>query len=250
MSRSERTRARILLVDDDPGLTAMLRDRLEARGYEVWRAETAAEAEALADELRPDLFILDLMLPDMHGLVLCANLREKSLAPIIICSGTKRKDDLQLGFKLGAIDFIAKPFSVGELEARVETALLRPRADRRRLSPAGKLDEALMRLGPLVIDRPRRRVMVGDSPVRCTPTEYQLLCLLAARPNTVVSREELAGAVWGTYDLGIRRSLEVHLRRLRAKLGGSTSGPMLVAVRGFGYQLLWEPDLLDAVAGS
>ena len=113
----------ILLVEDDSAVGDMLVDRLGAKGYRVWRAESVAEAEAALERAEPNLVILDLMLPDTSGLVLCADLKAKPDVPVIICSGTKRKEDAVLGFKLGADDFVAKPFSVDELELRVESAL-------------------------------------------------------------------------------------------------------------------------------
>jgi DNA-binding response OmpR family regulator len=236
MTRLAGPGATILLVEDDPALAQMVRDRLTARGHQVWWAERAAEAELIADEVRPDLFILDLMLPDGHGLVLCANLRERSAAPIIICSATKRRDDAVLGFKLGAVDFIAKPFSGDDLEARVEVALRRGTA----LATAAR-PEQRRRLGPLIIEPTRCRVILGNETLKLTPTEYRLLCQLVDRPNTVISREELAEAIWGCFDPGIGRSLDVHLRRLRGKLRrGGGAAPSLVAVRGFGYQLAWD----------
>jgi DNA-binding response OmpR family regulator len=254
MTRLANHGATILLVEDDTGLALMLRDRLMVQGHCVWWAETAADAELTANEICPDLFILDLMLPDANGLVLCANLREKSSAPIIICSATKRKDDAVLGFKLGAIDFIAKPFSIAELEARVETAL----QHRSGVMNTPAMEQARLRLGPLVIDPAKCRVTLGNEIVKLTPTEYRLLFQLANRPNTVISRSELAEAVWGCYDVGIGRSLDVHLRRLRPKLRqGPIAAPQIVAVRGFGYQLTWEAldeglarDQLDGVLAA
>jgi DNA-binding response OmpR family regulator len=232
---AEGQRGTILLVEDDPTVAAMLKDRLEARGYRVWHAESAAEAEALAGELRLDLIILDLMLPDAHGLVLCAELKDKKVAPVIICSGTKRRDDAALGFKLGAEDFVAKPFSVGELEARIEAAL-------RRASPRGAAESpparGVQRIGELAIDRTRCLVTLGGQAVRLTPMEYRLLCALADRPDEMLSRQELAERVWGYHDPGVGRSLDVHMRRLRAKLdAGAAPPPALVTVRGFGYRL-------------
>src|SRR4051812_16208565 len=104
----------------------MLRDRLGARGYMVWHAATGAEATAIGDEILPDLVIVDLVLPDANGLILCADLRQRWTAPIIICTGSKRPEDAVLSFKLGADDFVRKPFSTDELEARIEAALRRP----------------------------------------------------------------------------------------------------------------------------
>jgi DNA-binding response OmpR family regulator len=232
----------ILLVEDDPAVARMLVDRLEAKGYRVWHADSAAVAARMVDEAPPDAVILDLMLPDMHGLVLCADLKAKAALPIIICSATKRRDDLALGFKLGADDFIAKPFSTDELLVRLEAALgrgaPRPATERPGASTG-------WRIGELAIDDARCRVTLGGEVIHLTPTEYQLLCALASRPDRVVSRKELAEQVWGHYDPDIGRSLDVHMRRLRAKLNaGVAPPPRVVTLRGFGYELVGaaQPD--------
>ena len=237
---SEQSRATILMVEDDPTLATMVRDTLGNRGYCVWLATNAAEAEAMLDEVRPDLIVVDLMLPDKHGLLLCASLKERQAAPVIICSGTKRKEDPLIGFKLGADDFIAKPFSVDELEVRIEAALRRvvPNLDTK---PQPTRD--MQAIGDLVIERARCRVTVDGKELRLTPTEFRLLCALADRPDEVVSRKELAEQVWGYHDLGVARSLDVHMRRLRGKLRGSSSGTLLLTVRGFGYRLASQPEL-------
>jgi DNA-binding response OmpR family regulator len=228
----------ILLAEDDLALAEMLRDRLSARGYRVWLAESGAAAEALADEVSPDLIIVDLILPDTNGLVLCANLRERFASPIIICTASRRPEDPVLGLKLGADDFVPKPFSSDELEARIEAVLRRAAPGTVSSAPV----ETMQVIGPLAIDRARCRVTQGGEPVHVTPTEYRLLCVFADRPNQVISPDELAERVWGSHDTGIRRSLEVHIRRLRAKLrSGSATAPALTAVRGFGYELAWEP---------
>jgi DNA-binding response OmpR family regulator len=242
MSVSRAPRATVLLVEDDRTLGTMLRDGLGARGYRTWHAASAAEAEALLDEVRPDLIIVDLMLPDRHGLLLCATFKERVTAPIIICSGTKRKDDPALGFKLGADDFVAKPFSVDDLEVRMEAAL------RRAAAPAPielRARQRPQRIGELFIDQSRCRSTLGGEELDLTPTEYRLLCALASRPDEVFSRQELAESVWGYHDTAVARSLEVHMRRLRGKLNaGPVSPPPLVTVRGFGYQLVQEPSSL------
>jgi DNA-binding response OmpR family regulator len=223
----------VLLIDDDADLAAMLSDTLGARGYRVWHATTAAEAEQVLDEARPDLIIVDLMLPDRNGLVLCANLRARTGVPVIICSATKRKEDPVLGLKLGADDFIAKPFSVDELEARLEATLQKPRAAAWPAAPA------VQRIGSLLIDRAECRAAVGEQPLALTPTEFRLLCTIAERPHQVVSREALADEVWGQHDDAIVRSLAVHMRRLRSKLQAVASAGARVATRrGFGYQLV------------
>lgn len=228
------SRPTILLVEDDAPLAEMLRDRLQVRGYCVWHAATAAEAEAAAAEVNPALIVLDLMLPDMHGLVLCANLRESHDAPIIICSATKRKEDGVLGFKLGADDFIAKPFSSDELEARIQAVLHRS-MDRSHAPVPGDTTQSI---GSLRIDRARCTAVLDGKRVHLTPTEYRLLCALADHPEQVLSAQELAERVWGSHDAGIHDTLGVHLRRLRAKLKADPgNAPAIVAVRGFGYRL-------------
>jgi DNA-binding response OmpR family regulator len=240
MTNAEGPRATIQLVEDDPALAAMLVDRLGAKGYCVWHAVNAAEAEQMLGEVQPDLIIVDLMLPDKHGLVLCANFHEVWNGPIIICTASKRPEDLVLGFKLGADDYIGKPFSMDELEARIDVALRRSSS---RPSARMASDDGTQRIGELVIDKVRCRAVLGSDVVRLTPTEYRLLCALADRPNEVVSREELAQQVWGYHDPDVSRSLDVHMRRLRTKLGaGTVPAPTILTVRGFGYQMAQEPE--------
>jgi DNA-binding response OmpR family regulator len=226
--------ATILLVEDDLTLATMLRDRLEARGHTVWHAATGAEAEAIGDAVTPNLIIVDLMLPDTNGLVLCSAMRLRWEAPIVICTASKRPEDAVLGLRLGADDFVRKPFSADELEARIDAALRRPALQGR--LPAPK--DSRHMVGTLAIDGARCDVTVDGEPIHLTPTEYRLLCVLAERPNHVVPLTELAQRVWGAYDPGIGRSLQVHIRRMRAKMNAGTGRPpALVAVRGFGYRL-------------
>ncbi len=232
-------RKSVLLVEDDLCVATMLRDRLEARGYSVGHAINAAAAELMLGEICPDLIILDLMLPDTNGLVLCADFKAGRDVPIIICSATKRSDDPIIGFKLGADDFIAKPFSVDELLARMEAALRRGPT---RAAKASRHPPGGQRIGELVIDQARCQVTLGCELLHLTPTEYRLLCALASRPDEVVSREELAKRVWGYHDVSVGLSLEVHMRRLRSKLNaGAVTPPPLVTLRGFGYKIVQEP---------
>jgi two-component system response regulator MtrA len=230
----------ILLVEDDPVLAEMLRERLVSRGHTVWHAASGAEADAIGGEIRPDLAIVDLVLPDVNGLVLCASLRERWPIPIIICTGSTRPEDAVLGFKLGADDFVRKPFSTDELEARVEAALRRPSLQ----VSAGPSDDSAQVVGPLVIDRARHTAMVGDEEIRLTPIEFSLLSALADPPNHLHYTKDLASQVWGEHDPGIARSLQVHIRRTRSKLKAAGShGPAIVSVRGLGYRLIWESTL-------
>jgi DNA-binding response OmpR family regulator len=231
--------ATILAVEDDPAVARMLVDLLGFRGYQVEWVSTAAEARSHVASSPPDLILLDLRLPDSHGLVLCAQLKAHCDAAIIICSATKRKEDGTLGLELGADDFVAKPFDAAELQARVG-AVLRRRASSRVAGAPG--DDAGQRVGELVIDRARCRAQLGGQPLALTPSEYRLLSLLADRSGETVSREDMALAVWGHYDYSIGRSLDVHVRRLRGKMTErGQSGPTIVTARGFGYSLAPGP---------
>jgi DNA-binding response OmpR family regulator len=243
------TQRAILLVEEDAALAQKLRQRLTDRGYIVSLAASAAEAEARVDTVTPDLVVIDLTLPDQHGLVLCANLSERLRVPIIICISTQRKDDAVLAFRLGAADVVAKPLSIDELEARIARAL---RAPTRRLvtRPDGRLN-----VGPLLIDLSLCTVTVGSHEIQTTPTEFRLLCALAQRPNQVLSLKVLAEAAWGSHQPLLEASLKVHLRRLRAKLKSApTPSPAVVTVRGFGFRLVWDtplpsPHLVDCSMG-
>jgi DNA-binding response OmpR family regulator len=152
-----------------------------------------------------------------------------------------------LGFKLGADDFVRKPFSTDELEARIEAALRRPVLQ----SAPMQIPRELQRIGPLALDRARCQATVGGEVVHLTPTEFRLLCGLADPPNQVHEAKALAERVWGTYDPGIGRSLQVHVRRMRAKLSAAqVRPPALVAARGFGYRLIWEGECTNTSAGN
>lgn len=231
----------ILLIEDDLALASMLTDTLRARSFNVWHVGTAADAELVLDEVRPDLILLDLMLPDRNGLIMCAQLKVRAGAPVIICSATKRQEDAALGFQLGADDFLRKPFSVDELQARIELTLRRGPAVGREQP---REDNQVEKVGALTIDKTRCVASVGGETLHLTPTEFRLLSTLASRASEVVSRQELAERVWDCVDDGVLRSLDVHMRRLRAKLVAATrSGPYLVTRRGFGCQLVDQMDV-------
>jgi two-component system response regulator MtrA len=228
-------RATILLVEDDSAIASVLKDSLESSGYRMWIAEDGAQAKAMMGETHPDLVLLDLMLPDVDGLVLCADLKTQADVPIIICSATARKRDAILGLRLGADDFIAKPFDLYDLEARIE-AVLRRAAQRKSVEPGPEPDH--YRVGELVVDRFRRRVTLGGEELQLTPTEYRLLTALASRPDEVLTRDELAQLVWGYQDASSGRAIDVHIRRLRVKLdSAAVPPPPIISVRGFGYKI-------------
>jgi len=238
----------IMLVEDDHAVAQTLTDALESSGYRVWLAETGADAKTLLEQTRPDLIILDLMLPDVDGLVLCSGLKAIADVPIVICSATPQKRDAILGLKLGADDFIAKPFDIYELEARVE-AVLRRTSQTRVSTEASPSPPDHIRVGELIIDRSRRRVTLGGEPIQLTPTEYRLVSALASRPDEILSRDDLATLVWGYQDASSGRTIDVHIRRLRVKLSqGPVPAPAIVAVRGFGYKMAVEDTANGAAA--
>jgi DNA-binding response OmpR family regulator len=247
MDSTETPRAAVLLVEDDPDATRLLTDILEGAGYRVTPAENAAEARVFMERSRPDLIILDLGLPDADGLVLCSRLKAVGDVPIIICSAAQDKRDRVLGLKLGADDFISKPFDLDEFEARVEAVLRR--AGSVRHSETSAPDQ--LRVGELIIDRQRRKVTLGGQSISLTPTEFRLLSALASRPDDVLTREELAQLVWGTGDMSGSRTIDVHIQRLRSKLTSGASAPLVInSVRGYGYRLECEEGARAAPLGS
>jgi DNA-binding response OmpR family regulator len=235
----------ILLVEDDPDTARSLTKALETSGYRVTPVDTGAEARSILEHVRPDLILLDLMLPDTDGLVLTTALKTLTRAPIIICSARQEQVDRVLGLKLGADDFVAKPFDLDELEARIEAVLRR--ASRVREAAMAPPDQ--IRVGDLVISQARGTVTLAGQQVHLTPTEYRLLVALASRPNEVLSRESLGQLVWGYQDLGTGHLIDVHIGRLRLKLRRvSRAAPIIVTVRGKGYTIASEDS--DRAAAS
>ncbi len=223
----------VLLVEDDPRAAETLTDVLEAAGYLVWQAENAADARALLEQRWPDLVILDIGLPDVDGLVLCSSLRAVADVPIIICSGTGQQRDRTLALKLGADDFIAKPFDIYELQARVEAVMRRARRGAAAAPGATELT-----YGGLTLSPARRRATLGNRELQLTPAEYRLLLALMSRPDAVVPREDLAETVLGSREGAHGNALDAHIRRMRQKLAeGPSPAPQILAIRGFGYQL-------------
>src|SRR4051812_25351988 len=189
----------VLLIEDDADAAAQICHAVSEIGATPWHAESAADARTVLKDGRPDLIVLDLTLPDVDGLVLCANLEHEAPAvPFMICS-TGTTAEKVLGFKLGAEDFVAKPFEVAEFQARVE-AILRRRARQAPVRP-GKPSMAGLashtgtdgpEVGCLRVDLARWRVTVDHRPLSLTPTEFQLLVFMARRPGEILSRQELA----------------------------------------------------------
>jgi DNA-binding response OmpR family regulator len=226
-------RATILIVEDDAAVAKTLVDALDLAGYRVWHAIDGADARSQLQRASPDLILLDLILPDIDGLVLCYTLKAMANAPVVICSATSRKRDPILALKLGADDFIHKPFELDDLLARVEAVL-------RRTPPSQAMAPHTpeLRLGELLVEPARHRVTVGEELLALTPTEFRLITVLAAHPDEVLSRDELAHEVWGVSDVNHGRTIDVHVRRLRLKLNRANgNAPTIVSVRRSGYKL-------------
>lgn len=259
----------ILLVEDDAALTQLLGEVFGESGFRVVAAGTGAEAERILRDPSappPDLILLDLILPDMDGLVLLANIRARLDTPVIVCTATMRRRDTVLAFRLGADDVVIKPFELQELEARVRAALRRragrvptypalPSVHGARSGPASQNGRwggaggaaAVQEVGDLVIDHGARTVQLGRQQLHLTPTEYRMLHALASRPGEVFTRRDLARLVWGFENASAGRAIDVHVRRLRVKLAEhAVPGPPIVAIRGEGYKLLDERRELSA----
>lgn len=226
---------RILVVEDEENLRSLLKLSL-GRTYEV---ETAIDGVSALEafERRPaDLVILDIMMPRMDGLQVCAELRRRSDVPIIMLTALGSTDDMVKGFNLGADDYITKPFTFRELQARVEAVLRR--IDWMHQPPPARL----IVNGELKIDADNRQVWVNDQEVHLTPIEFQLLHYLAQRPGQPISKEDLFRQVWGYDFAGGTNLVEVGIRRLREKIEPDPSDPqMILTVRGVGYKFRTPP---------
>lgn len=226
--RDRQVKQRILVVDDDLALTEMLTIVLTKQGYEAFAVNNGAQAADAVRELRPDLVLLDLMLPGMNGVDVCRTLRAESVnVPIVMLTAKTDTIDVVVGLESGADDYVAKPFKPKELIARVRARLRRGTDE-----PTEKLA-----VGDVDIDVPAHKVTRGDQMISLTPIEFDLLVTLARKPNQVFSREMLLEQVWGYRHAADTRLVNVHVQRLRAKLEKDPDNPeVVVTVRGVGYK--------------
>ncbi len=230
--------ATVLVVDDEKKIRDLVRSYLENEGYAVFVAETGERALEAFGRVRPDLIVLDLMLPDISGEEVARAVRELSPVPIIMLTARASEDDRVAGLRLGADDYLVKPFSPRELVARV-AAVLRRSADTA-VDGAGALHFAG---GRLAIDRDAREVRLDDVPLALTRSEFDLLFALASHPGRVFSRFELVTKVQGYDYEGYERTIDVHVKNLRKKLGEDPREPtFVVTVTGVGYRFGMKAD--------
>ncbi len=221
-------RARILVVDDDPTVAEVVAGYLDRAGFAVDVVGDGPSAVARAAARRPDLVVLDLMLPGMDGLEVCRRLREDGPLPVVMLTARGEEDDRILGLEVGADDYVAKPFSPRELVLRVGAVLRR----------AGSAPEAglWLRSGPLALDTAARRAFRGDEELPLTVREFDLLAFFLRHPGRALGREELMRRVWG-WEFGDLSTVTVHVRRLREKIEADPARPSLIAtVWGVGYR--------------
>ncbi len=226
----------ILVIDDAESLRMLVRSYLVQEGFRVVTAANGREGLFVARQERPDLIILDLMMPELGGFDFIKAYAREGDAPIIILTARIEESDKVLGLELGADDYLTKPFSMRELAARVRAVL-------RRLDKGGGVGpSALLRTGDLTLDRDRREVTVGPASVDLTPSEFDLLATFLSAPGRVFSRLELLDKLQGDAYEGYERTIDVHIRNLRAKIEPDPRNPRyIVTVYGIGYRLAVEP---------
>ncbi|MEW5912438.1 MAG: response regulator transcription factor [Thermodesulfobacteriota bacterium] len=225
--------ATILVIDDERDIQEVVRFNLEAAGYRVLLALDAGEGLAKARRERPELVVLDLLLPGMSGREVCRQLKQVESTrhiPVLMLTALSSEDDRIRGFEAGADDYLVKPFSPRELVLRIK-AILRTVGEPRPVT-------STLKLGRLVVDPLRHQALLDDQPLELTVTEFKLLHHLAARNGLVQTRQVLLEKVWGYSYEGYSRTVDTHVRRLRNKLG--PVGPSIQTVRGIGYRFQAE----------
>lgn len=219
----------ILVVDDKSNVRTLVREYLAEAGFHVMTAENGQNALYAARQEKPDLILLDIMMPEMDGFEFIRAYRKESDTPIILLTAKMEESDKVIGLELGADDYVTKPFGMRELVARIHSVLRR----------AGQLPHpsSTLRVGEIVLDRETHSVRVGEREVHLTPSEFDLLAILMNTPGRVFSRLELLEDLQGTSFEGVARTIDVHIRNLRAKIETDPAHPRYIeTVFGFGYR--------------
>ena len=233
--------ARILVIEDEADLQQVLGYNLRQAGHEVSAATRGGDGLRLAREQKPDLVLLDLMLPDMAGMDVCRSLKkgaDTAAIPVVVVTAKGEEIDRVLGFELGADDYVVKPFSVRELLLRVQAVLRRSQTVLRRCQTVPD-EKPVVEFGRLRIDRAAHRTWVDGAEVTLTALEFKLLLALHDARNRVLTRERLLDGVWGLEADVTTRTVDTHVKRLRQKLG--TAGDYVETIRGVGYRFAESP---------
>lgn len=226
---SPTTEDKILMIEDDSDISELVQYNLEREGYKVFVSANGESGFSQAMTLRPDLIILDLMLPGLDGLSVCRKLRAHPTTaevPIVMLSAKGEESDVVVGLEMGADDYVTKPFSPKELIARIRAVLRRPRQS--------TVVEGRRITGPVTLDPERHEAFLRDEPLVLTLAEYKLLSALTSRPGRVFTREQLLEKITGGETYVIDRNIDVHIRAIRKKLGGDAD--FIQTVRGVGYK--------------
>jgi DNA-binding response OmpR family regulator len=222
---------KILIVEDEPTLVATLRYNFEREGFQVTTATDGELAISAARDERPDIIILDLMLPKMDGLEVCRVLRRDMATPILMLTAKADEVDKVVGLEIGADDYVTKPFGMRELTARVRSLL-------RRAEQQPQSDSEILSVGDVTVDTARRQAFRADQPLPLKPKEYELLAFMLRNRGRAFTRDQLLNQVWGYDFAGDSRTVDVHVRWLREKIEEEPSKPArLITVRGTGYRL-------------
>jgi two-component system, OmpR family, response regulator len=231
IQKKARSKGQILLIDDNKDLSRIIKDHLIREGYDVQYAKDGQEGLILARKFKPQLIILDIVMPKMDGMEFIKALRQESQTPVLILSGKHGDLHQVLGFKLGADDFVYKPICAEVLTARVEAIM------KRAGGPSDVQDKSLRRLGKMTMDPERRELRIGGDPVAVTIKEFDLLKALIDARGKVLSRDQLLNTVWGVgEDCDIRtRTVDQHIAGVRQKLG--VEGERIMTVPHFGYRI-------------
>jgi DNA-binding response OmpR family regulator len=216
----------VAVIEDEDTIASAVAARLRAEGFHVEVAGDGPSGVALVARLRPDLVVLDVMLPGLDGIEVCREIQRERAVPVLMLTARDSEADLLLGLGVGADDYLTKPFSPRELVARIEAIL-------RRVGRAASPEAAAIRVGPVVVEPATRRVRVDGDEVHLTPTEFDLLVHLGSRPGIVFSREQLLSQVWGYADPAGLRTVDAHVAALRRKLGAA----LVRTVHGVGYSV-------------
>jgi DNA-binding response OmpR family regulator len=227
----------VLVVEDEASIASFVALYLKNAGYSVQTAATGGDALAKAESEQPALIVLDLMLPDIDGVEVCRRIRQSSDVPILMLTARDEDVDKIIGLEVGADDYLTKPFNPRELVARVKSILRRAAPERR------QLESAQIRHGDLLVDAGRREVKVGDTEVQLAPKEFDLLWELLDHRGLVLTRDQLLERVWGYTFAGDTRTVDVHVRQLRRKLGDASP---IVTVWGVGYKVAPARDPVNA----